>query len=442
MKLKIGLATIGLFFALSTSAQVKKWTLEECVNYALEKNISIQQSELDGITAEYNKKGAIGNFLPSVNASANHSWNIGLNTNVTTGVLEDQTTQNTTVGANVGLDLFKGLNNLNQLHRANLQILANQYQIDNMKDDISLMVANAFLQILFNKETLKVRQSQLALTEKELERTQALITNGQLPEGEIFELEANAAGQRQQIVVAENNIRISTINLAQLLQITDYVNFDIATDDYEVPATAILETSPNEIYLKALEIRNEVKVSETNIEIAEKNYDLAVGGAMPTLSAFYSYNTRAINREDIDADPVFDQFKLNRGHSIGLQLQIPIFNGFANHINIQQRRVTMEKAKLDLENTKIDIESTVYQSYSDALAAAKALEAAEKTLVARHQAYDYAQERFNVGVINSFEFTQTQQALEAAQSELVRSKFDYIFKVKVLEFYFGIPITE
>ncbi|MCV9385046.1 TolC family protein [Reichenbachiella ulvae] len=478
MKLNISLATLALLFSLSASAQVKKWTLEECVTYALEKNISIQQSQLDVQTAEYNKKSAMGNFLPSVNASATHNWNNGLTQDVTDGTLKVQTTQNTSVGLNAGVNLFQGLTNLNTMHRANLQILANQYQIDGMKDDIALMVANSFLQILFNKETLKVRQSQYDLTQQELERTQTLIANGQLPEGEIYELEANSASQEQQIVVAENNVRLSLINLAQLLLINDYENFDISTEDYDIPASVILDTRPSDIYQKALEIRNEVKVSETNVEIAEVNYDLAVGGISPTLSAFYSYNTRAsyqdragtpiVNPADptsdpilgyvtstqepvrvptitsttVSPDPIYDQFDRNGGHVFGLQLQIPIFNGFRNHVNMQTSRITLEKARLQLENTKIDLESTVYQSYNDALAASKAYVAAEKTLIARQQAYDYAQERFDVGVINSFEFTQTQQQLEAAQSELVRTKFDYIFKIKVLEFFFGIPITE
>ncbi|MBU2913617.1 TolC family protein [Reichenbachiella agariperforans] len=476
MKIRIIIASLGLFISATSFAQVKKWTLEECVNYALENNISIQQSLLDAQSAEYNKKGAVGNFLPSVNANASHSWNIGLNQDITTGILVNQTTQNTALGASVGVDIFRGLNNLNQLHKANLQILANQYQIDGMKDDISLMVANAFLQILFNKESLKVAQSQHQLNLSELERTSSLIENGQLPEGEIYDLEANAASLEQQIVVAQNNVRLSTISLAQLLLISDYDNFEIASDDYDIPASAILDTNPGEIYMKALQIRNEVKISETNVEIAEKDYDLSVGGAMPTLSAFYSFNTRASNRgivtgSEIDpdnptqvigqvqnsgdnvvapnynvitgsADPLYDQFKFNKGHSFGLQLNIPIFNGFSNHVNMQRNRINLEKAKLNLENTKIDLESNVYQAYNDATAAAKAYTAADKTQTARQQAYNYAEERYGVGVINTFEFTQTKQALEAAQSEVVRAKFDYIFKLKVLEFYFGIPITE
>ncbi len=452
----------------------KKWSLEECVSYALQHNISIQQSVLDMENSEYNKTSALGNYLPSVNGTATHNWNNGLTQDITTGVLRNQTTANTSIGISAGVNLFNGLQNLNSLHRANLSVLANQYQLDNMKDDIALMVANSFLQILFNKETLKVRQSQYNLTSKDIERTNELISNGQMPQGEIYELEANAASQEQQIVLADNNLRISKISLAQLLLITEYETFDVQTSDYDVPLSEIMDNSADDIYQKALQIRNEVKLSETNVELAEKDYEITRGGALPTLSAFYQYNTRSQYRDVFDGteidpenptipigmtetsmetvispnyraittspDGVFNQFGNNSGHTFGLQLRVPIFNGFSNHVSIQRNRINLEKAKLTLENTKFGLESNIYQAYNDTRGAFKAYEAAGKTLFAREQAFNYAEERFNVGVINSFEFIQTQQALEAAQSEVIRSKFDYIFKLKVLEFYFGIPI--
>lgn len=480
MKLKYWAIGFLMIISLMSQAQdqpQKKWTLEECVAYALENNISIQQSVLDVENTIMDQTSAKGNFLPTINGTANHSWNNGLTQNITTGSLENQTTQNTSVSLSVGVNLFNGLRNLNAMHLANLSVLANQYQLADMKDDISLMVANSFLQILFNKESLKIQQSQYDLTLRDIERTNELIKNGQMAQGEIYELESNAASLEQQMVLAKNNLRISKISLAQLLLITDYENFDIETDNYVIPSSEITNNSPQEIYQKALEHRNEVKLSETNVELAEKNYDISRGGALPSLAAFYSYNTRAQYRDIVSgtilnapnptsdgaigyvndgtfspvfvpstelitgpADPVFTQFGDNGGHTFGLQLSVPIFNGFSNHVSIQKNRINLEKAKLSLENTKINLESTVYQAYNDMNGALKAYEAAEKTLFTRQQAFNYAQERFNVGVINSFEFIQTQQALDAAQSEVVRAKYDYIFKLKVLEFYFGISL--
>ena len=144
-----------LFCCVSLQAQSKKWTLQECVTYAIQNNISIKQSELDTKTALIDKRGALGGFLPSLDANVRHSWNIGLNTDILTGVLRNQTTQFTSAGVNVGIDIYKGLQNQNTLRRANLSIVAAKFQLLKMQEDIALNVANAFLQVLFNKENLK-----------------------------------------------------------------------------------------------------------------------------------------------------------------------------------------------------------------------------------------------------------------------------------------------
>jgi len=202
--MKKSIIILFLLFGVLTQAQVKKWTLKECVEHALEKNINIKQAELDLDQSEINKKDAFGNFLPSFNTSASHSWNIGLNQDLTTGVLRNQTTQYTSFGVSSNVDIFKGLQNINRLHVSNLAILSSQYQLENMKNDISLFVANSFLQVLFNKEQIKVLNSQLEVTTKESERTQELIDAGVIPSGDLLEVQATLSSQEQQLVVAEN----------------------------------------------------------------------------------------------------------------------------------------------------------------------------------------------------------------------------------------------
>ncbi len=211
-----------LLFGLSTQAQTKKWTLEECVKYAIENNISIKQSELDTKTAAIDKKGAIGNFIPSLDANASHSWNVGLNQDITTGLLRNQTTQFTSAGANVGVTIYNGLQNQNTLRRANLSILAAKYQLTKMREDIALNVANAFLQVLFNKENLKVQQEQLAINEKQLVRSEELVRSGAIPRGDLLDIKATVASDNQKIIAADNALLISKLSLAQLLQLKDF----------------------------------------------------------------------------------------------------------------------------------------------------------------------------------------------------------------------------
>lgn len=472
MKAKI-LSLLLIMTACYAQAQTKKWTLKECVAYALENNISIKQSELDVDVAEVDKSNAIGNFLPSVNGNASHSWNIGLNQNITTGLLENLTTQFTSAGLNVGVDIYNGLQNVNRLRRANLNILANQYKLDNMKDDISLAVANAYLQILFSRENLAVSNAQFAVTEQDLKRTRELVDNGVVPRGDLLEIEATFATQEQQIIVAENALRLARISLAQLLLIQDYEDFDIVDDDYMIPPSTILTNTPESIYSKALTVRNDIKLSETNVEIAEKDLRIAKGALQPSLSGFYGYDTRVTYQDrriangqtvtvpigtvegtgetvvtetslfDIRGPLSFtDQLWMNDGHAFGVRLNVPIFNGFSARNNVKRSQINLDRTKNQLEQDKLDLENTVNQAWNDTQNALKTYQAAEKTVEARRLAYDYAKERFNVGLMNSFDFSQSQSRLDNAEADLIRTKYDYIFRLKVLEFYFGIPIDE
>ncbi|HLT52952.1 MAG TPA: TolC family protein [Flavobacteriaceae bacterium] len=466
-----------LLFTISfAGAQEKKWTLVECVNYALENNISVQQSELDVNVAEINKKDAFGNFLPSLNASGSHSWNIGLNQNITTGILENLTTQFTSFGVSSNIDIYAGLQNINRMHRSNLSVLAGQYQLNKMKDDISLMVANSFLQILFNKEQLKILNAQHVVTSENLTRTQELVDAGVLPQGDLLEIKATEATQQQQIIAAENNLFISKLALAQLLQIKDYKNFDIEDRDYTIASEVVLEEDATAIVEKAKEVVNDVKIAQANTEIAEYDLKISKGALQPSLSGFYSYSTRASYSDRIvgsELDPdnptrvigvvegtgenvvtpnyrgivggpadILDQFSQNDGHNFGLQLSIPIFNGFSIGNNVKRQKVNLERSKYLLEQAELDLESKVYQAYNDAKNAKKAYEAAVQTEEARQLAFDYARERYNVGLSNAFDFNQSRAQFESAQAEAIRSKYDFLFKLKVLEYYFGIPITQ
>ncbi|WP_420571810.1 TolC family protein [Kordia sp.] len=439
---KICIYILFIVGTISTVNAQKQWTLKECVDYALENSIAIKQSLLDKQNSELDKNDAIGSFLPTINASASHSWNIGLNPNPVTGQNVTATTQSSSGGLNVGVDIYNGLQNVNRLHRANLALLANQYQLDDIKDNTSLQVVQAFLQILFNKESLKVLQAQYKVTMGELNRTNELVKEGVVPRGDALEIEANAATQEQQIVNAENALRFSKISLAQLLLITDYDNFDIAEGDYMIPATTIMNNTPKQIFEKSLEVRNNVKISQTNIELAEYDLKIAKGARLPSLSGFYGFNTRYFDTELGSTPPFFDQISDNKGHSFGLQLSIPILNGFRTRNSIKRSRVNIERAKYNLDQVKIDLEATVNQAYNDTRGALKAYEAAEKTLVSRREAHKYSTERFNEGMMNSFDFSQSKQRLESAESDVVRTKYDYIFRLKILEFYFGLPLTD
>lgn len=468
---------VFVFFLLLTGfnrlhAQDKKsYTLEDCVNRAVEMNISIKRAQLDMESSAIDKADAIGNFLPTFNLQGSHSWNIGLNQNITTGLLENVTTQFSSMSANVNTSIYNGLRNVRQLHLANLNILAREYQLKDMTEDVMLLVANAYLQVNFSRELLKLRQDQREVTLQELSRTQALIDQGVLRVGDIYEIEANLASQEQAIVNEENNLRLAKINLAQLLLIEDYSTFELAEEDFDIPISEVLLENPKTIFETALQNRNDIKLALTNIEIAETNVLLSKSALQPRLSAFYSYSTRlsysdrlvptgtlteipigyvagtlqevrTLRTETAVAPPLdlLDQLSLNDGHNFGLALNIPVFNGKSAQNNLKRSQINVLQSQQLFEQQKIDLETTVNQAYNNAKGAYKFYEANQKTVVARQDAMDNAKKRYEAGVMNSFDYVQAKQRFETAVSDLVRAKYDYVFKLKVLEFYFGIPI--
>lgn len=438
----------------SFHAQTKKWTLEECVRYAVQNNISVKQSELDEKAITIDKKDAKGNFLPTFNANASHSWNIGLNQDITTGLLRNQTTQFTSAGASVGIDIYKGLQNQNTLRKARLSIIAAQYQVLKMKEDISLNVANAFLQVLFNQENLKVQKEQLAINEKQLFRSEELVKAGSIPRGDLLDVKATVATNNQNVVTAENALLISKLSLVQLLQLKDFYDFDVANDTSVSDKNNILSRKPTAIYDKAIENRTELKIAKTNLEIAEKNVAIAKGGFQPNLVGFYNFSSRVSYADGLSFDsdgkvigtkgpePFFNQFSDNKGQTFGAQLTIPVFNGFSVRNNVARSKVNLEKSKIAVKQQELDLERNVYTAFTDAKGALKTYESAVTALEAREEAFRYATERYTVGMMNSFDFNQVQTLLSNAQSEVIRTKYDYIFKIKILEFYFGIPIIK
>jgi outer membrane protein len=447
MKLKLTAILIVLSIGI-TAAQQKKWTLEECVFYAVENNLTIEQFELDLENSKIDKSDALGNFLPNLNASTTGSSNTGFSINPTTNRPTNNTAYNVNGGINSNVTLFAGLRNVHRMNRAKLSAIASQYRLDNLIDDISLNVANSYLRVLSNKESLKVFRAQYAVTEQDLNRTKALVESGVVPRGDLLEIEATAANQEQQIVNGESLVLISRINLAQLLQITDYENFDIADESFDIPPSDILSNSAKVIFDKALGWRNDIKFSQANVDLAEKDVDIAKGAVYPTLGGFVNYGTRYSDQTVIPGSdgllytPSFkDQLWIFDGIAYGVQISVPILNGFSTKNNIKRSKISLEKAKLQFEQDKLDLESNIQQAYVDVTSFFKAYEAAEKTLEARRLAYQYSKERFDVGLMNVFDYSQAQSRVDNAEAAVIRTKYNYIFRLKILEFYFGIPIT-
>ncbi|MEO8516722.1 MAG: TolC family protein [Flavobacterium sp.] len=437
--IKTSLLVLTIIFSSLSFGQTKRWTLEECVGYAFQNNISIKQSQLDLKTSDIEKLEAIGGFLPSINGNANYSVNTGANINPATNQFENETFKSFSANANANVNLFNGLRNWKTLQRTKLNAVANSYKLDKMRDDIALNIANSYLQILFNKEQIKVLQNQKAITQQNIDRTKQLIDAGSIPAGDIYELNATLATQEQQIIAAENTLLIAKINLCQTLLLEDYVNFDIADEEYQVPVSPVFGETPDAIIAKAKESVKDVKIAAANLDVAKKDVSVSRSAYLPTLSAFLGYNTRWSDNAPISFN---NQISLFDGTSYGLQLNVPILNGLSVRTRVQHSKINVERADFLLKQAELDLERNVYQAYSDVSNARKSFEAAQKTLEARQKANEFSKDRYEIGMLNAFDFAQSTTAFVSAQSEVLRTKYDYIFRTKILEFYFGIPIIQ
>lgn len=469
------LVFIPIILPLILCGQSKEWTLRECIDYAVENNLNIEMAEKDIRSSEVNIKDADGARLPNVSANASHVLNIGLSQNLTTGILEDQSTQFSSAGISLGWTVYNGKRNLLNQYRANASLLSNQYRLDNLKDNIRIQVANAYLQVLFARENIAILQAQRDNLDIDITRVQRLIEGGNLPEGEILELEASAAAQDQSIITAQNNLRMAKITLAQLLQLEDVEFFDIAEEDYDIVDQEILAQNPSAIYMKSLQNRFDIRAADTDIEIAKLDQEIAERAQYPTLSFFYNYDTRISYQDQITGfelnptqptqdigvveatgqsvvapnfksvvgapDPFFQQWGRNDGHTLGLSLSVPIFQGYSLKNNIERQSINIDRRKIALNQTKQELQNAVYQAYYDALNAQENYQAVQKTLKTREKAFEFMKKSYEAGRSNAFEYNQSRQRIVELESQLLQAKYDYLFRLKVLEFYFGLPMA-
>lgn len=439
---------IFLFLFVGNAFAQKKWTLQECVDYALQNNISIKQVDLDVELSNIDTKDAQSSFLPNINGQISHSWNVGLNTDITTGLLENQTTQYTAMGVSANVDIYKGLQNQNRLQKARLAQISALYQQTKISEDIGINIVNAYLQILFNKENLKIQKQQFMADSLQVQRSELLVEAGMIPRGDLFEIKATLATDKQRIIQSEYQLLLSKMSLAQLLLLKNFKDFDIVDVEYEFEVNPIFLQTPESIYQKAIAERVEVKMAQNNVAIAEKDIAISKSEYLPQLVGFYSFSSRVSYAKIPDGfggvqdpPPFWNQVDLYKGHNFGLQLNVPIFNGFATRNNVNRAKIALEKQQIALEQTQIDLERNIYTAFSDAKGALESYLASEETLKAREEAFRYATERLNNGMSTAFDYSQSQSLLINTKSEVLRNKYDYLFRTKILEYYFGIPIV-
>ncbi|WP_299057648.1 TolC family protein [uncultured Polaribacter sp.] len=440
MKTKIILFA-AFFSALNTFSQ-KKWTLRECVDQALEKNISIQQNKLSLELAKKDVAIAEGNFLPNLNASTGGNLNFGSGfdpvsqNRVTTSIFGGS------VALSAGYTVFNGFRNTNTYKQAELGIESSLLDLQKIENDISLFVVNGYLNVLFAKENLSAVKIQYEISKKQIEAADSRFKSGVIAKGELLNTQSTAATNLQNVITQENALDIALLNLAQLLQVS-VENFDIAPLDVKKPTTSLIYANSSSVYEKSLEIMPEITRAKLAIENADLDIKISESFYMPSISASAGLSTNyGYNLKSGPDTPFFNQLDDNLGYGVGFNISIPIFNRFQTKNNVAKSKINKNIFETRLESEKLALKQTIEQAFLDVKTALKTYEAAEISLQAQQEAFKNAQERYNFGAVTLFDFDQVRTRLVNAQATMIRSKYDAIFKTKVLQFYTGELVLE
>jgi outer membrane protein len=432
---KIKIFKFCILVASISFAQDKIWTLEQCVDHALENNITILQAENSLLSSKQDIISAKGNFLPSINSNLSGGASLG-NIEVFPGEFRDREFYSTSVGIGFSQSVFNGFRNINLLNQSKLSLERNQFELEKFKDDISLNVANTYLNVLFNKENLELAKLQVEFSEFQVNQVKTLVEAGSEPNSTLIETQATYSRDIQNLTIAENNHDLALLTLAQLLQLP-YENFDVEVIEIDTPSANLMYNDIAPILNYSLQNRNEIKVAERDIELAKLGTKISKSAYLPNVSMGYGFNASANFSNLTVDDELLDQLNVNKGHSINMNISIPIFNRNQTKAQVKKSKIQEETTNLALEQAKINLESTIQRAFTDARAALKSYEAAQLSLQSQEVAFKNSQERFIIGALNSFDLEQSRLRMINARSSLINAKYDFIFKTKVLDFYLG-----
>jgi outer membrane protein len=429
------------------------WSLEDCISYAYENNISIKQQVL---TTRYNEnqlKQSKMDQLPNLNADAyqNYTYGRALDFSTYKYTESDRTIQNR-LNLSSAITLFNGLQQRNTIKQNEFNLLASLQDLEKLKNDISMLLASGYLQILFNKELLEIAKNQYETTLQQVDRTAKLVDVGSLAKGSLYEIQAQAASEELNVIEAQNALDISYLNLTQMLDLDSVGDFDIEVPEFGDVAREPIMLTVGQVYREGLGILPQIRSAELQVESAEKGLSIAKGGRSPSLQLSGGYGTSysdGVGRLvgiDQDLNPIYedypfwDQWNDNRNAYFTFGLNIPIFNRMMVSTYISNAKLNVMNYELTLETAKMDLYKSIQQAYADAKAARRKYLATETALVSMEESFKYTEEKFEVGMVNTVDYNIEKTRLTNTQSDLLQAKYDYIFKMKVLDFYRGIPI--
>jgi outer membrane protein len=458
-----------LFLPWFIKAQ-NNWDLEQCINYAITHNITLKQSALNNEINKNNFTQSKAAALPDLNFGASHTYNWGKTIDRFTNTFANTQVLSQNFFAQSNVTLWSGLSTYNNIQSNKYNYLSGVENLKQLQNDLSLNVASAYINVIFSDELLKIAQSQFTITDEQFVRTKKLVDAGSLAKSIEYDIKSQLASEQLNVTSAENNYQLAVLGLTQLMNLDSVANFKITTPNVEVNSDQLLSNNIQGIYQTAIGNQPSIKSGNYAILSAEKNLASAKGGASPRLSLSVSFGTGTsglakdilgaritgfqvsgftnkgdsvfspLSEFDTRTTPFADQFKNNGNQSLGFTLTIPLFNALRTHTAVKNARISAVSAKLNQDLTKQNLYKNIVQAYANAKAALEKYKASLLSVEASQQSFNYSQQKFDSGAIGAFDYNTTKNRLLNSESNLLQAKYDYIFKLKVLDFYQGKPL--
>ncbi|MBS1647605.1 MAG: TolC family protein [Bacteroidetes bacterium] len=444
------------------------WTLQQCIDYAWKNNLTLKQNALSADINAVNYMQSKANILPTLNMGASHTYNNGQKIDPYTNRFASSTILSENFYAQAQVTLWSGLQQYNNVKKNQYAYLSSKETYEQQKNDLALNVASAFLQVVYNTELQKVAEQQVSISSQQLDRTQKLADAGSVALSSVYDMKAQLASDQYALVSAQNNNNLSVLALKQLLYLDSLNSFFIEKPVFELSAADLAAYKVEDIYQMALKSQHKIKSAEYSLLSSEKNVSYARGKISPTLSLS---GTLATGYSGLDVTPVgtpyitglypsgitstgdtvyapnyhqdtkktawATQFKNNLNKSIGFSLYIPLFNGLSTASNIKIAKLQMLSNKYNYDITKQQLYKTIAQAYADAQAALNKYVSAKMAYEASAQSFSFAEQKFNAGALNSFDYNNSKNRILKTQTDMLNAKYDFIFKLKVLDYYEG-----
>ncbi len=436
--MKKSILSIVLLAAGITAQAQEGWTLRQCIDYAIEHNINIRQTANTADQYAVDVNTTKWSRLPNLNGSASQNWSWGRAASPVDNTYSDTNTGSTQFSLSSNLPLFTGFSIPNQQKLAKLNLQAAVEDLNKAKEDISINVAAGYLQVLFNQELTKVANGQVLISKEQYNRLSRMGELGKASAAQVAEAKARVAQDEMSAVQADNNYKLSLLDLSQLLELPTPENFYLANEDTVFQFTPL--TAPDDIYAEAMMSKPGVRAAHLRLEGSENSIRLAQSAFYPQLSFsaglgsnFYTLNGHA-------SSAFGTQLKNNLNKYLGFNLSIPIFNRFATRNKVRTAKLQQTNYALQLDNVKKTLYKEIQQAWYNAVAAESKFNSSETAVEANEESFRLMSEKFDNGKATSAEYNEAKQSLFKSLSDQIQAKYEYLFRTKILDFYKGIPI--